>query len=261
MTIVSKSNEEIRSAEGRIDFEKLDAATEEDIERWKREDGVDDAALGPPRLVRVSPDVRLLPMPKSTGTARARTGDTEVLPARRRFSVDEYERMTQVGILHEDDRVELIDGEIFELAPIGSRHAARVTFLGRWFITRLGERATVSIQSPVQLSDESELEPDLVLLRPRSDDYEHALPGPGDVLLLIEVADTSLAYDRDVKLPRYARAGIPEIWIVALTSSQVLVYGDPSPAGYRRTLTLGRGDTLSSAAFPDLRLSVDGLLP
>jgi len=188
------------------------------------------------------------------------SGNTRVLPARRRFTVDEYYRMAEAGILAPDERVELIAGEVFDMAPIGSR-AGCVTFLARWFITRLGERATVIIQSPVRLSDGSEPEPDLALLRPRPDDYREVHPVPGDVLMLIEVADTSLTYDCEIKLPLYAEAGIPEVWIVDLTSNQVLTYREPSPRGYRTVATLGRGDTLLPAVFTDLALPVDELLP
>ena len=195
-------------------------------------------------------------------TAAARRDDdlTSVVPARRRFSVDEYYRMAAAGILHEDDRVELLDGEIIDMAAIGSRHAMCVDFLAEWFIVRLAGRALVRVQNPVRLGPHSEPEPDLTLVRRRTDRYATAHPGPGDVLLLIEVSDTSLAYDRDVKVPRYAAAGIAEVWIVDLEAERVLVYRRPRADSYEHVATVRRSGTLSLAAFPDLALPVAELL-
>jgi Uma2 family endonuclease len=201
-------------------------------------------------------------MPRTKAKARGASIDTAVvMPQWRLFTADEYDRMIEAGILHEDEHVELLDGEILQMAAMGSSHAGCVTFLTRWFITRMNERATVIVQSPIRLSDGSEPEPDLALLLPRADDYRKALALPNDVLLLIEVADMLLAYDRDRKLPRYAEAGIPEVWIVDLTSNTVLSHRGPSPDGYQSVATLGRGETLSPAAFPDLFLPIAELLP
>ena len=191
------------------------------------------------------------------GMAGGRPG---VLPARRRFSADEYHRMADAGILGPEERVELLEGDIYTMAAIGSRHARCVDTLAEWLIVRLAGRAIVRIQGPVRLSSGLEPEPDLALLRPRADRYGEEHPGPGDLLLLIEVADTSLAYDRDLKLPRYAEAGIPEVWLVDLTANQVLIHRDPSGPRYASVSTAGRGDTLTPAAFPDLRLPIDDLL-
>lgn len=200
-------------------------------------------------------------MAETAAKARTGAGSAPALPARRRFTVDEYYRMAEIGILRPDERVELLDGEVFTMAPIGSRHAGRLNFLAEWFFARLLGRAIVSVQNPVRLSSGAEPEPDLALLRPRPDHYDRAHPGPDDVLLLIEVADSSLAYDRGRKLPQYAEAGIPEVWLVDLPGNRVFLYRDPSPAGYQTIATLGRGDVLSPAAFPDLRLPVAELLP
>jgi hypothetical protein len=175
---------------------------------------------------------------------------------RRRFTVEEYRRLGEVGILHEDDRVELIDGEIVEMTPIGERHALAVIYLNNALARGLEGRALVSPQNPLRLGPHSEPQPDLVLLRPAAD----RLPAAPDALLVIEVADTSLAYDRDTKLPRYARAGIPEAWIVDLEGQAVEVHRAPGPTGYRDVQRLGRGASVSPAAFPDLRLAVDDIL-
>lgn len=179
---------------------------------------------------------------------------------RRRFTVDEYYCMAEAGILREDERVELLEGDIFVMSPIGSRHAACVKGLLRWFVLRVGDRAIVGVQDPIRLSAHSEPEPDIVLLRPRHDLYASGHPGPADVLLLIEVADTTLAYDRGVKLPTYARSGIPEVWIVDLQGERVEVYRDPVGGRYRQAQVHARGAALTPGAFPDLTLPVDDIL-
>lgn len=179
---------------------------------------------------------------------------------RRRFTVDEYYCMAKAGILHEDDHIELLGGEIIEMSPIGDRHVGCVMRSNALFSARLVGRALVSIQSPVRLSSGSEPEPDIALLRPREDFYSSGKPGPQDVLLLIEVADTSLAYDRDVKLLFYAEAGIPEVWIVDLNAARILVYREPRPDGYRQMTIVGPEETLSPIAFPDLVLTAGEIL-
>lgn len=179
---------------------------------------------------------------------------------RRRFTVDDYYRMAEVGILTEDDRVELLDGEIVQMSPIGSDHAGHVKRLNALFTSRLGARVVVSVQDPVRLSSHSEPQPDLTLLRPRADFYTRAHPQPDDVLLLIEVADTSVETDRRVKMPLYARAGLREVWLVDLTADRVEVYRKPAADGYRASRTLARGEGLSPQAFSELALGVDDLL-
>jgi Uma2 family endonuclease len=179
---------------------------------------------------------------------------------RRHFTVDEYYCMAKAGVLREDERVELLDGEIIEMSPIGGRHAGCVDDLGEWFILRLAGRAKVRIQNPVRLSSGSEPEPDIALVRPRSDGYRRGHPGPEDVFLIIEVADTTLDYDRDTKLAFYAAAGIPEVWIWDLQGERVLVHRDPHDGQYRRTSVIERGGVLSPEAFPDLELLVDDFL-
>jgi Uma2 family endonuclease len=178
---------------------------------------------------------------------------------RRRFTVDEFYRMTAAGILAEDDRVELIDGEIVEMAAIGRRHAACVDRLTVLVIEALGRRVNVRVQNPVRLSHYSEVHPDLALLRRRDDFYEAEHPTPPDVLLVIEIADATLLFDRRVKVPLYARMGVPEVWIVNLESDVVEVYREPAAEGYRDVSRAARGQTLTPTALPELALLVDDI--
>jgi Uma2 family endonuclease len=178
---------------------------------------------------------------------------------RRRLSADEYQRMIKVGILREGERVELIDGALYQMAAFGSPHMACVMRLNRRFSRAVEDRAIVSVQSAIRLSDYSEPEPDIALLRFRDDFYDTAHPRPYDVLLVIEVSDTALRHDRNTKLPLYAAAGIPEVWIVDLRRRQVLVYRDPSPDGYRQSITYTHGASIAALAFPDLVISWDDI--
>jgi Uma2 family endonuclease len=184
----------------------------------------------------------------------------EVL-TRYRFTVDEYHRMGEVGILPEDSRIELIAGDIVVCEPIGSYHAGTVNRLTRLWTSILGERAVVQVQNPIELADhDSEVQPDVTLLRPRADFYARGHPVAADVLLLIEVADTSLVRDRRVKIPLYARAGICEVWLVDLTDRRAEVHRDPTAGGYTRVRALGRGESVVPEAFPDLTVAVADLL-
>ena len=181
-------------------------------------------------------------------------------PSRRKLTVDEYHRMGESGILHEDERVELLDGELYEMAPIGDDHIGGVISLEYFFGQRLGGRAFVSTQNPIRLSGYSEPEPDIVLLRLREDFYRTGKARPEDVLLLVEVAASSLDYDRTTKLPRYAAAGIPEVWIVNLVEERIEVYRQPAGDGYALHSVHVRGDTVAPAAFPDVTLRVEEIL-
>ena len=183
-----------------------------------------------------------------------------VQPTRRRFTVDEYYWMARVGILRPDDRVELIDGEIIEMNPIGGPHASTVDRLSQFLILALQGAAIVRVQNPIRLDSGSEPEPDLALLRPRRDFYAAGHPTPSDVLLVVEVADTTIAYDTRTKAPLYARAAIPELWIVDLTRGCVVTYRDPSDAGYATTRVHHRGEMLRALAFSDLAFPVDDIL-
>jgi Uma2 family endonuclease len=179
---------------------------------------------------------------------------------RRHFTVDEYYCMAKAGVLREDERVELLDGEVIQMSPIGGRHAGCVDELGERFIIRLAGRARVRIQNPIRLSSGSEPEPDIAVVRPRSDRYRQGHPAPEDVLLVIEVSDTTLDYDRDTKLPFYAAAGIPEVWIWDLNGARVLVFREPIDGQYRQSSVIEHGGVLSPVAFPDLELLVDDFL-
>jgi Uma2 family endonuclease len=179
---------------------------------------------------------------------------------KRQFNATEYNRMAETGILSEDDRVELIAGEIVEMSPIGSRHAACVRRLDALFNRRLGGVAQVSAQNPIRLDDYSEPEPDIALLKPRSDFYAEAHPLSSEVLLIVEVADTSVEYDRQVKAPLYARAGIPEMWLVNLPEEMILVYTQPENGAYQSHKQFVRGDSLSSTTIPELTLSIEDIL-
>ena len=179
---------------------------------------------------------------------------------RHRFSVEDYHRMAQAGILGEDDRVELIDGEIMEMAPIGPAHAGTVLRLTTLLGQRLQGQALVSVQNPIRLGEHSEPQPDLCLLRPRHDYYRSSHPTAADVLLLIEVAEASAEYDREVKVPLYGRHGVGEVWLVDLGEGVIEVYRGPGAEGYGEVMVVGRGQTLSPLAFPDLGLSAEELL-
>jgi Uma2 family endonuclease len=179
-----------------------------------------------------------------------------VRPQPHLFSVEEYYRMSQAGILDEDDHVELIEGEIVEMTPIGSRHAACVKRLNALFSRQVSDRAIVQVQDPVRLGEYSEPQPDLALLRLQSSFYAEAHPGPGDVLLLVEVAETSSRYDRDVKIPLYAEAGICEVWIVDLSNGRLEIYLSPSHGDYQEESVLGRGDQAVPSALPHLVVDV-----
>ena len=181
-----------------------------------------------------------------------------VAGTRRRFSADEYQRMGKAGILHEDDRVELIDGEIVLMSSIGLRHASCVAKLSNFF-SALRDQVLLWPQNPVRADHWSEPQPDVCLLR-CDEFYEKAPVRPEDVLLAVEVADTSQRYDRSVKGPLYARTGIREYWLVDLVAEVVEVHREPTRDGYGSTEKLTRGDTLSPAAFPDFELSVADVL-
>jgi len=181
-------------------------------------------------------------------------------PPRRKLTADEYQRMGETGIFHEDDRVELIDGELYEMTPIGDGHIGAIDSLNSLLNRLLGDRAIVSIQNPIQVGDHHEPQPDVTVLRPRADDYASAVPIAEDVLLVVEVADSSADYDRGTKAPLYARGGIAELWIVDLNRDHLAAYREPTSAGYATTRVLRRGESICPLAFPELEITVDEIL-
>lgn len=185
---------------------------------------------------------------------------TDVEIKRRRFTLDEYHRMGEAGILHEDDRVELIRGELIQKMTIGSRHAGCASFLIARLVVRLADRTLLWSGNPIIILPDSEPEPDITLLKPRADYYRRALPQPEDVLLVIEVSESSIRYDRNIKGPLYAEGGIPEYWIVSLDREVVEVHREPEGGVYRQVERIGRGGSLAPQAFPNVVLSVDEIL-
>lgn len=175
---------------------------------------------------------------------------------RYRFTADEFARMGQAGIFAAEARVELIDGDVLEMTPIGPPHAWIVDRLTEILVTRLAGKAHVRVQSPVRVDSRSQPQPDLVIAR-RSGSYAARHPEPRDVLLLIEVADSSLRYDRLEKVPRYGRAGIPETWLVDVEARAVTIHSGPGPDGYAQQQVRKRGDRLAATSVPALGFPVD----
>jgi Uma2 family endonuclease len=177
-----------------------------------------------------------------------------------RFTVDEYHRMGDAGIFHEDDRVELIDGQVVQMSPIGVTHAAGVNSLTQRFAPEAGRTVVLSVQNPVILGEYHEPQPDVVLLKPRADNYRTRHPGAEDILLLIEVADTTLRQDRLVKLPIYARAGVFEVWIVNLPDAVIEVYREPRDGRYQIERVFRRGEAIAPLSLPDVNVRVEEVL-
>ncbi|CAN1209000.1 Putative restriction endonuclease domain-containing protein [Tumidithrix helvetica PCC 7403] len=168
------------------------------------------------------------------------------------FTTQQYHLMHEAGVFSEGDRLELIHGEITTMSPIGRKHATCVARLTKRFELKLGDRTIIWAQNPIRLDDKSEPQPDLAILKFRDDFYEAELPTPSDVLLIIEVADSTISYDREVKAPLYASAGIPELWLFDVNQKAIEAYSQPSPAGYKQMYRYDEGDTLSVLAFPDV---------
>ncbi len=161
-----------------------------------------------------------------------------------------------MGVFEEDTRVELIDGKLFEMTPIGALHMGHVNHLTRLFYARVADDVTISVQNPVRFGDDSEPEPDIALLDYRDDGYASAIPGPEDVLLLVEVADTSARYDREIKLPLFARYDVPVVWLIDLDAETVEVYEQPVDGEYTVIRKPPRHANLSLDALPDLQIDV-----
>jgi len=189
-----------------------------------------------------------------------RSPEAAPLVHRRLFTADEYHRLGEAGILREDDRVELVDGDIVEMTPIGARHAACVDRLNVVLQRCLGDSAIVRVQGPVRLNQISEPQPDITVLKPRRDFYAGTHPCGDDILLAIEVADTSLKFDREVKGSLYARSAIAEFWLVDVVHESVEVFRQPGVDRYLFSRISQRRERLPIAALPDISLSVDDIL-
>ena len=185
----------------------------------------------------------------------------EQVPVERwRFTVDDFEKMGEVGIFKESDRVELIDGEIYAMNPIGFGHSGHVMKLIQTLSRALGDRGLLNVQNPVQIRPRRQLQPDVMVLRLRDDYYTTSHPVASDVLLMIEVADSSLTYDRNTKARVYAQAGLPDYWIVDLVNTQLLVCREPVDGVYRSVQVLGKEDVVQPLAFPDVTIAISEIL-
>ena len=182
-------------------------------------------------------------------------------PQRHSVSAEEYLRMAEAGVFAPDARLELIEGEIIEMAPIGSPHSGRVNILNKLFVQRAGDRAIVSVQHPVIASRRSVPQPDLALLAPRADSYCDSHPTGSEILLVVEVADSTILFDLGTKVPLYARCGVREVWIVDVNERVIHVYRDPEPSGYRKTFTASGNERVASVALPDVWVAVRDLWP
>ena len=177
-------------------------------------------------------------------------------PTRYKLSVDDYHKLGEAGILTESSRVELIEGELIEMAPIGALHMALVNRLNKQLVIAVGDLGVVSIQNPVTLPPHSEPQPDIAILKQGSDSAVPAVPRAHEVMLLIEVADSTLAYDRTTKLKIYAQAGVSEVWIVNAQAKCIETYQEPTPTGYLRKQDFGHHDVISPLALPQVQLAV-----
>ncbi len=179
----------------------------------------------------------------------------------RKFTVEEYYRMAEVGILHPEERVELICGEIVPMAPIGPQHNSGVIRLTEAFVALFRGVFVVMPQGSIRLNQYTEPEPDIALLKPRADYYADSLPTPDDLVIAIEVSDSTLAYDREVKVNLYAQASIPETWIMNLVDDCIEAFTGPGPEGYANHAVYHRGDRISPSTLPDVDFAVEVLLP
>ena len=220
-------------------------------------------AADPAAIPAVSPETAAEPaaMAPDGAAPAAAAPAAGVFPEKRKFTVAEYYRMTELGILQHTERLELIDGEIIVMAAIGVPHAIGVNRLTQAFAEVARNRFTVSVQNPIHLDDYSEPQPDLALVRLRADSELTSHPGPADTLVAVEVSDSTLAFDLGDKARRYAAAGIQELWVMNLPGDRIDRLDQLGPAGYARHTVFRRGEKISPAALPDLELAIEDLLP
>jgi Uma2 family endonuclease len=184
---------------------------------------------------------------------------TELARRRYRLSVADFHQMGEIGVLADNARVELIEGELFNMAPIGIALAWVVADLTRRFILGVGERAVVRPQNPLILDNMTELQPDLALLRPPRETYRLRHPRPEDVLLLVEVADTSLRYDQGFKIPMYARCGIPEVWLIDTNSAALVIHRAPATIGFSKIERMTAPSVIKPVALEEMEIDLSGL--
>ena len=177
-------------------------------------------------------------------------------PTRTRITTNRYQMMVATGVLTKYDRIELIEGDMLDMVPIGTRHSAITSRLTELFVLAVSRSATVVVGGPVNLGEFSEPQPDLMLLKRRADFYSGKIPESADVLLLIEVSDSSLAFDQGVKLNLYARYGVAEYWVVDVEGRRVVTYREPATKAYGRALEFTAADTVTPQAFPDIKIAV-----
>jgi len=177
-----------------------------------------------------------------------------------KFTTEQYELMYERGVFPPDDRYELINGEIRKISPIDIKHAVCVTRLTKTFERKLGDHVIVWVQNPISINEHSQPQPDIALLKWRDDFYANGLPTPADILLIIEVADSTIAYDREIKTPLYAASAIPEMWLCDVNQRIIMGHTQPSDSGYKRSQRYESGDTLSLTAFPEVIFNWEDLL-
>jgi Uma2 family endonuclease len=185
----------------------------------------------------------------------------ETQTSKRLFTVHEYHRMVDAGILCEDDRVELIRGEIIEMSPIGPRHNAAILRANHTLSRIVGNHAIIGVQGSIRLDEYDEPQPDVYLLRPKDDFYASGHAGAPDIFVIIEMADSSLEYDTEVKMPLYAETGVPEYWIADIRNDRLIAYSNPRENTYSATRELHRGETITPQLLPNCRIPVAALLP
>jgi Uma2 family endonuclease len=181
--------------------------------------------------------------------------------SKRLFTVHDYHRMVEAGILSEDDRVELIYGEVLKMSPIGPRHSAAVLRANHVLQRIVGDRAIIGVQGSVRLDEYDEPQPDIYLLRPKDDFYASGHAGPPDIFLIVEMADSSLGYDKGLKMRLYAETGVPEYWVADIQNEGVIAYSQPRESTYSVFHEFRRGDKISPELLPDCQIPVDALLP
>jgi Uma2 family endonuclease len=178
------------------------------------------------------------------------------IPTRTRITSERYQKMVATGVLTKYDRIELIEGDMLDMAPIGTKHSAITNRLNEFLILAISRSATIVVGGPVNLGEFSEPQPDLMLLKRRADFYGGKIPEAADVLLLIEVSDSSLSFDQSVKLGLYARYGVAEYWVVDVQGRRVVTYSEPTAKGYERKREFATTDTVAPQAFPDVKIAV-----